>query len=174
MHTPAHDPFNYHIKTRWKCLYQFLINFTLSISTRQIFEVLKQRLYKKEKLILSKKSLKKYQKKDRDSEKVPYSKGSCSQLTFFNQPIIYSMFLESLWTIIITEERTQSIIVRSCCRTHVTLFLSGVWRSAGLSFISFCLLKREPITLYLTDLHYCRTVCKQKLILEKFDGKSTF
>ena len=126
LHTPAHDPFNYHIKTRWKCLYQFLITFTLSISTRQIFEVLKQRFYKKDKLILSKKSLKKYQKKDRDSEKVPYSKGSCSKLTFFKEPITYSMFLVSLWAITTTEERIHSIIVRSCCRTHVTLFLSGV------------------------------------------------
>ena len=44
---PALGPFNYHIKGKCKCIYQFLINLTLSISIRQIFEVLKQRLIKK-------------------------------------------------------------------------------------------------------------------------------
>ena len=36
-------PFNYHIKVKCKCFYQFLINLTLSISIRQIFKVLQQR-----------------------------------------------------------------------------------------------------------------------------------
>ena len=41
---PALGPFNYHIKVKCKRLYQFLINLTLLISIRQIFEVLKKRL----------------------------------------------------------------------------------------------------------------------------------
>ena len=44
LYTPALGPFNYHIKGKCKCLYQFLINLTLSISNWKIFEVLKQRL----------------------------------------------------------------------------------------------------------------------------------
>ena len=71
----------------------------------------------------------KYRKKDRDSEKVLYSKSCCSKLIFFNQPITYSVFLVSLWTIIITEERTHIITVRSCFQTHLILFISGVCRS---------------------------------------------
>ena len=53
-------------------------------------------IYKTGKLILSKKSLKKYQKKDRGSEKLTYSKSSCSKLIFINQSIAYSMFMVSL------------------------------------------------------------------------------
>ena len=87
-------------------------------------------IYKTGKLILSKKSLKKYQKKDRGSEKLTYSKSSCSKLIFINQSITYSMFMVSLWAIIITEERNHAITVRSGCRTHLTLFLSRVCRSA--------------------------------------------
>ena len=44
LYTPALSLFNYHTKVKYKCLYQFLINITLSISIRQISEVLKQRL----------------------------------------------------------------------------------------------------------------------------------
>ena len=44
MYTAALDPFNYPIKGKCKFPYQFLINLTLSISIRRIFEVLKQRL----------------------------------------------------------------------------------------------------------------------------------
>ena len=44
LYTPALGPFSYHIKGKCQCLYQFLINLTLSIFIRQIFEVLKQRL----------------------------------------------------------------------------------------------------------------------------------
>ena len=86
-------------------------------------------IYKTHKLILSKKSLKKVQKKERGSEKLPYPKSSCSKLIFFNQPITYSMFTPSLWAIIITGERTHTITVRSCCRTHLTLFISELSRS---------------------------------------------
>ena len=43
-YTPALGLFNYHVKGKYKCLYQFLLNLTLSVSIRQIFEVLKQRL----------------------------------------------------------------------------------------------------------------------------------
>ena len=42
--TLAFGPFNYRIKSKCKCLYQILINLTLSTSIRQIFSVLKQRL----------------------------------------------------------------------------------------------------------------------------------
>ena len=38
----------------------------------------------------------KYEKKNRGSEKVPYSEVSCSKLISFNQPIMCSMFLVSL------------------------------------------------------------------------------
>ena len=37
-------------------------------------------------------------------------------------------------------------------------------RSARPSFISWCLLKNEPITLCFTDFYFHRTVCKQKNI----------
>ena len=43
LYTPALGPFNYYIKGKCKCFYQFLINLTLSISIWQIYEVLKQR-----------------------------------------------------------------------------------------------------------------------------------
>ena len=43
LYIPALGLFNYHIKVKRKCLYQFLINLTLSISIRQITDVLKQR-----------------------------------------------------------------------------------------------------------------------------------
>ena len=46
-------------------------------------------------------------KKIEARKKVPYSKSSCSKSIFFNQPITYSMFLVSLWAIIITEEGTH-------------------------------------------------------------------
>ena len=45
LYTPALSLFNYHTKVKDKCLYQFLINITLSISIRQISEVLKQRQF---------------------------------------------------------------------------------------------------------------------------------
>ena len=44
LYTPALSLFNYHTKVKYNCLYQFLINITLSISIRKISEVLKQRL----------------------------------------------------------------------------------------------------------------------------------
>ena len=43
LYTPALSLFNYHTKVKCKCLYQFSINITLSISIRQISEVLKHR-----------------------------------------------------------------------------------------------------------------------------------
>ena len=46
LYNPALGSFNYHIKVKYKCLDQFLINLTLLISIRQIFEVLKQRHFK--------------------------------------------------------------------------------------------------------------------------------
>ena len=46
LYTPALSLFNYHTKVKYKCLYQFLINITLSISIRQISEVLKQRPFR--------------------------------------------------------------------------------------------------------------------------------
>ena len=52
------------------------------------------------KLIPSKKFL---SLKTRGSEKLSYSKSSCSKLISFNQPITYSMFVVSLWAITITQ-----------------------------------------------------------------------
>ena len=43
LYTPALSLFNYHTKVKYKWIYQFLINITLSISIRQIYEVLQQR-----------------------------------------------------------------------------------------------------------------------------------
>ena len=43
LYTPALGLFNYHIKVKRKCLYQFLIKLTPSISIRQITDILKQR-----------------------------------------------------------------------------------------------------------------------------------
>ena len=43
LYTPSLGSFNYHIKVKYKYVYQCLINLTLSISIRQIFEILKQR-----------------------------------------------------------------------------------------------------------------------------------
>ena len=37
-------PFNYHMKIRCECLYQFLINLMLSISIQQIFKILKRHM----------------------------------------------------------------------------------------------------------------------------------
>ena len=93
-------------------------------------------VYKTGKLIISNSYLKKVpEKKIEARKKVPYSKSSCSKLVFFNQPITYSMFLVSLWAIIITEERTHITTVRSCCRTHLTLFLLGECRSVRLCLL---------------------------------------
>ena len=43
LYAPALGPFNCHITVKCKCVHQFLINLTLTIFIRQIFEVLKQR-----------------------------------------------------------------------------------------------------------------------------------
>ena len=43
LYIPALGPFNYHVKDKSKCLYQFLITLAISISIRQIVEFLKQR-----------------------------------------------------------------------------------------------------------------------------------
>ena len=108
------------------------------------------RFYKTNTLVLSKKyaSL-----KTRGLKKVPYSKSSFSRLIFCNQQIKYSMFLVSLWAIINTKERT---LTTSLCITVVEL--------TPLSFISWCFLENQPITLCLTDFYFHRTVCKQKTI----------
>ena len=73
-------------------------------------------------------------KKIETRKKILYSKSSCSKLIFFDQPT-YSMLLVSLWAIIVTEERTHIITVRSCCRTHLTIFISGVCRSPRPCFL---------------------------------------
>ena len=73
-----------------------------------------------------------------------------------------------------TKERTlHSITVCSCLRTHLTLFISGVCRSAHPSFVNRCFLKNEPIILCLTYFYFHRTVLSKKY-LEEFDGKSIF
>ena len=67
-------------------------------------------IYKTNKLVLSLKT--------RGSEKVTYSKSSCSRLIFCNQLIKYSVFLVSLRTMIKTEERT---LTASPCLAFVEL-----------------------------------------------------
>ena len=57
-----------------------------------------------------------------------------------------------------TEERTLAASL------SVTLFISKVHRYAHPSFIIWCLLKNEPITLCLIDFHFRRAVCKEKNI----------
>ena len=46
--------------------------------------------------------------KTRGLEKVSYSKSICSRLIFCNQLFKYSLFLVSLWAVIITKERTRT------------------------------------------------------------------
>ena len=78
----------------------------------------------------------------------------------------------SLWAIIITEERIYIITVRSCCRTYLTQFISEVRRSVRTCLLQVAASWKENqlISAWLTD----KTVSKQKVILEKFGGKSTF
>ena len=112
-------------------------------------------IYKTDKIILSKKSLKKVPKKDKGSEKVPYSKSRCSKVIFFNQTMKYSRFLVSLWAIIVTEERTHTIIVcKLLPNSFNPIYIGCVQIYTPLSFLSCCLLEREPITLCVTDLYF--------------------
>ena len=102
-------------------------------------------------------------------EKVPYSK-----ISFYNQLIKYSLFLVSLWPMINTEEKnSHSITVRSCFWTHLTLFISGVCKSAHPSFVNWCFLKNKPIILCFTYFYFHWTVLSKKY-LEGFDSKSIF
>ena len=101
--------------------------------------------------------------KTRGSEKVPCSKSSCSRLIFSKQLIKYSLLNNHLqWYQ--RKKNSHSITVRSCCHTHLILFILEVSRSAHLSSISRCLLKNESVTLCLTEFYFQRTVCKQKNI----------
>ena len=70
-------------------------------------------------------------------------------------------------------KNSRNITVRSCLRTHLTLFISGACRSAHPSFVNRCFLKNEPIILCLTYFYFHRTVLSKKY-LEEFDGKSIF
>ena len=70
-------------------------------------------------------------------------------------------------------KNSHSITVRSCLRTHLTLFISGACGPAHPSFVNLCFLKNEPIILCLTYFYFQRTVLSKKY-LEKFDGKSIF
>ena len=70
-------------------------------------------------------------------------------------------------------KNSHNITVRSCLRTHLTLFISGACRSAHPSFVNRCFLKNEPIILCLTYFYFHRTVLSKKY-LEEFDGKSIF
>ena len=72
-----------------------------------------------------------------------------------------------------TERRT---LTASLCVAVVEvatkiLLISGVCRSKHPFFISWCILKINPITLCLTDFYFHRSVCN---FLEKFHGKSVF
>ena len=63
-------------------------------------------IYKTDKLFLSKNKM---TTKTRGSEKVPYSKGSCSRFNFCNELIKYSLFLVFLSAMINIEERTFAV-----------------------------------------------------------------
>ena len=99
--------------------------------------------------------------KTRGSEKVAYSKSSCLRLFFWNQLIKYSVSDITLNDDKYRRKNSHSITVRSCCRTHLTLLISGLCRSAHPSSISRCLLKNEPITLCLTKFYFHGTVSKK-------------
>ena len=88
------------------------------------------------------------------------------------------MFLVSLLATIITEERTHIITMRSCCRTHLTLFIPGGGEGGAdlRTHVFYKLMPPEKRTSYsVLDLTiFCRIVYKQKVILERFDCNSTF
>ena len=60
--------------------------------------------------------------KTRNSEKVPYSKSSCSRLVFCNQLIKYSVLDITLSNDKDSRKNPHSITVVSFRRTHLTLF----------------------------------------------------
>ena len=70
-------------------------------------------------------------------------------------------------------KNSDSITVRSCCRTHLTLFVQGACRSANPSFVNRCFLKNKPITMCLTYFYFHRSVLSKKYS-EEFDGTSVF
>ena len=100
-----------------------------------------------------------FQKVDvlKNSEKVPYSKSS-----FYNQLIKYSVSGITLTNDKYRKKNSHSITVRSCLRTHLTLFISRACRSAHPSFVNRCFLKNKPIFLRLTYFYFHRTVLSKK------------
>ena len=98
------------------------------------------------------------------SEKVSYSKSSCLRLIFWNQ-----LFKNSVSGITLNNDKygrknSYSITVHSYFRTQLTLLISGLCRSAHLSFTSRYLLKNQTITLRLANFYFYKTVCRQKNI----------
>ena len=79
---------------------------------------------------------------------------------FCNQPIKYSVSGINLNKDKYWRKNSRNITVCSCCRTHLTLLISRLCRSAHPSFISRCLLKNEPITLCCTNFYFHWTVCR--------------
>ena len=129
----------------------------------------------KGKLILSKNSLKKIPEKGQRLGKKTLLKSQLFQ-TYFLQPTNYVFYFSGITLSNNNYRRKNShhnraqLLSNSCNPIPI----GGVQICLPLSFISYCLLKREPITLCLTGLYFCRTVCKHKVILKKFDSKSTF
>ena len=76
-------------------------------------------IYKRNKLVLSKKHM---SLKTRGSEKVSYSKNSCSRLIFCNQLIKCSVSGITLSNDKDRRKNSHSITVFRCCRNHLTLF----------------------------------------------------
>ena len=98
--------------------------------------------------------------KTRGSEKVPYLKSSYLRPFFCNQ------LIKCFWY------HSHSITVHTCCRTHLTLLIWRLCRSAHPTFIRWCLVKNEPITLCLTNFYFHSQSVSKKIDLEEFDGKS--
>ena len=94
----------------------------------------------------------------KNSEKVPYSKSS-----FYNQLIKYSVSGITLTNDKYRKKNSHSITVRSCLRTHLTLFISGACRSGHSSFVNQCFVKNEPIILCLTNFYFHRTVLRKNI-----------
>ena len=99
------------------------------------------------------------------SEKVPYSKSSCLRLfSATNSLNKITLFLVSFWPMINTEERT--LIASPCVAvwTHLTLFISGLCKSAHPSFIAGASLKtNQLLCAWLTFIFIRQPVSKKNI-----------
>ena len=100
LYTPALSLFNYHTKFKYKCLYQFLINIMLSISIRQISEILKQRLN----FLYRPVSIWKEREKTNNTKPEPYHN------------IYWSALKDPLFKFVLNKQRFHKIsLASSCC-----------------------------------------------------------